>query len=64
MFSNHSIILNYEDKQPTIAAHTLFEPLFGSHFSMLLDVLKSCTEDGGNNHSLGADFTLVGSHSG
>ena len=41
LFSYLSSILNYEDKQPIVAAHTLFEPLFGSHFGVLLDISKT-----------------------
>ena len=40
LFSYLYSISNYEDKQPTVATHTLSEPLFGSHFGVLSNVLK------------------------
>ena len=88
-FSYLYSISNSRDKQPIVEAHTLFEPLSGSLFSVLLDVLKvkfqygvvafivivilpihcmilicicsqSCTEYGGQHHSLVAYFTSLG----
>ena len=40
LFTYISSIFNSKDKHPAIVAHTLSKPLFGSPFSVLLDVLK------------------------